>query len=123
MAVFQHIYQSFDDKALTLVQFSVMAVAADNPGVTQSELAQVLAVERPRIVPILNRLEELGFAKRVVSEDDKRNRQIVLTASGAARLRELKRRFAVHEQELDALLGKRKAGLLDALHRLSGIGE
>ena len=123
MAVFQHIYQSFDDKALTLVQFSVMAVAADNPGVTQSELAQVLAVERPRIVPILNRLEELGFAKRVVSEDDKRNRQIVLTASGAARLRELKRRFAAHERELDELLGKRKTGLLDALHRLSGIGE
>jgi DNA-binding MarR family transcriptional regulator len=83
----------------------------------------VLAVERPRIVPILNRLEELGFAKRVVSEDDKRNRQIVLTASGAARLRELKRRFAAHERELDELLGKRKAGLLDALHRLSGIGE
>ena len=122
MAVFQHIYQSFDDKALTLVQFSVMAVAADNPGVTQSELAQVLAVERPRIVPILNRLEELGFARRVVSEHDKRNRQIVLTASGRARLRELKRRFAAHERELDDLLGKRKAGLLEALHGLSAVG-
>jgi DNA-binding MarR family transcriptional regulator len=97
--------------------------ASGRPGVTQSELAQVLAVERPRIVPILNRLEKLGFAKRVVSEDDKRNRQIVLTASGAARLRELKRRFAAHERELDELLGKRKAGLLNALHRLSGIGE
>lgn len=121
MAVFQHIYQSFDDKALTLVQFSVMAVAADNPGVTQSELAQVLAVERPRIVPILNRLEELGFAKRVVSVHDKRNRQIVLTAAGAARLRELKRRFAAHEQQLDDLLGERKLGLLEALRRLSGL--
>ena len=123
MAVFEHIYRSFDDKALTLVQFSVMAVVADNPGVTQSELAQVLAVERPRIVPILNRLEELGLAKRVVSEQDKRNRQIVLTASGATRLSELKRRFAVHERELDDLLGKRKAALLDSLHRLSGIGQ
>ena len=121
MAVFQHIYQSFDDKALTLVQFSVMAVAADNPGVTQSELAQVLAVERPRIVPILNRLEELGFAKRVVSEHDKRNRQIVLTALGTARLRELKRRFATHEKQLDQILGKRKASLLDALRQLSQV--
>ncbi|MEI7444501.1 MAG: MarR family transcriptional regulator [Burkholderiales bacterium] len=123
MAVFEHIYRSFDDKALTLVQFSVMAVAADNPGVTQSELARVLAVERPRIVPILDRLEALGLAERVVSEHDRRNRQIVLTTAGAARLRELKRRFAAHERELDALLGTRKAGFLDALHRLSGIGE
>ena len=122
MAVFQQIYQCFDDKALTLVQFSVMAVAADNPGVTQSELAQVLAVERPRIVPILDQLEELGLAKRMVSEHDKRNRQIVLTPAGAARLRELKRRFASHERELDDLLGNGKAGLLEALHRLSGRG-
>jgi DNA-binding MarR family transcriptional regulator len=122
MAVFQSIYEAFDDKAVTLVQFSVLAVAADNPGVTQSELAEVLAVERPRMVPILNRLDELGLAQRLVCEQDKRNRRIVLTQAGANLLRELKQRFAAHEQELETLLGKRKSGLLDNLHRLSGLG-
>ena len=123
VAVFQSIYEAFDDKAITLVQFSVLAVAADNPGVTQSELAQVLGVERPRMVPILNRLDELGLAQRLVCEQDKRNRRIVLTPAGSALLRELKRRFAAHEKQLDLLLGKRKATLLDDLHRLSRMGR
>jgi DNA-binding MarR family transcriptional regulator len=123
MAVFQNIYACFDDHAVTLVQFSVMAVAADNPGVTQSELAEVLAVERPRMVPILNRLEALGYAQRLVCEDDKRNRQIVLTQQGKALLAELKLRFVAHEKQLDAVLGKRTSGLLKDLQSLSRLGR
>jgi DNA-binding MarR family transcriptional regulator len=123
MAVFQSIYGCFSDQAVTLVQFSVLAVAADNPGVTQSELAEVLAVERPRMVPILNRLEALGLAQRLVSETDKRNRRIVLTPQGKTLLIELKRRFAIHEKQLDQALGKRKAGLLKDLRALSSVGS
>lgn len=118
MAVFQSIYDAFDEKAVTLVQFSVMAVTADNPEITQAELAEVLAVERPRIVPLLNRLEELGLARRLVCKADKRNRRIVLTPKGHRTLAELKRRFAIHEQQLDALLGADKAQLLSMLYRL-----
>lgn len=121
MAVFQSIYECFGDRAITLVQFSVMAVAADNPGVTQSELAEVLAVERPRMVPIINRLEELGLAERIVSEEDKRNRRIALTPKGKSQLTELKRRFAIHEKQLAAQLGKDKVSLLRDLRRLSGL--
>lgn len=119
MAVFQSIYECFGDQAVTLVQFSVMAVAEDNPGVTQSELAEALAVERPRMVPILNRLEELGLAQRLVSQKDKRNRRIVLTSKGKSLLVELKRRFAIHEKQLDAQLGRRKSLVLNDLRTLS----
>jgi enoyl-CoA hydratase len=84
MAVFQDIYREFQTVGIriTLTQFSVMAVAADNPEVTQAELAEVLAVERPRIVPILNQLERMGLARRLVCDIDRRNRRIVLTAEG-----------------------------------------
>ena len=120
MAVFQDIYESFGDKAVTLVQFSVMAVSADNPGITQWELAEVLAVERPRMVPVLNRLEALGLAQRQVCAHDKRSRRIVLTAAGKKLLKELKRRFAVHEARLERQLGGSTGALLDTLHRLGG---
>ena len=90
IAVFQDIYAAFDDKAITLTQFSVLAVVADNPEITQSELAAALAVERPRIVPLLNALEQRNLAQRVVCEDDKRNRRIVLTPQGRALLKDLK---------------------------------
>ena len=75
-------------------------------------------MERPRIVPILNRLEELKFAQRLVCDADKRNRRIVLTAKGARVLQELKRRFAEHEKALVQLLGRSKPLVLMDLHRL-----
>jgi DNA-binding MarR family transcriptional regulator len=122
MAVFQDIYASFGAKTVTLVQFSVMAVAADNPGITQSALAEVLAVERPRMVPVINRLETLGLAQRQVCEHDKRNRRIVLTAAGAKLLKALKRKFAAHEARLDQRLGGVRPEFLATLHRIGGRG-
>ena len=122
MAVFQDIYNAFGDKALTLVQFSAMAVTADNPEITQAELAELLAVERPRIVPILNKLEELGIAQRLVCDTDTRNRRIVLTPKGHKLLAELKRRFALHEHRLAQLLGAEHKKLLKMLHKVSELG-
>ncbi len=121
LAVFQDIYREFGDTRITLTQFSVMAVAADNPEVTQAELAEVLAVERPRIVPILNALEARGLAKRLVCDIDRRNRRIVLTVEGLALLQDLKRRFAVHEARLDQMLGVSKRAMLLALQELGGL--
>ena len=108
-----------------------MAVAADNPEVTQAELAEVLAVERPRIVPILNALEARGLAKRLVCDVDRHNRRIVLTVEGLALLQDLKCCFAVHEARLDQMLdiSKRrlptklsgKRAMLLALQELGGL--
>ncbi len=123
MAVFADIYREFGDKGITLTQFSVMAVAADNPEITQSELAEMLAVERPRIVPILNALEERDLATRLVCEVDRRNRRIVLTPAGSRLLHDLKGRFAKHEARLLRLLGTRKAELLATLRKLGGLAE
>ena len=100
---------------------SVMAVAADNPEVTQAELAEVLAVERPRIVPILNALEARGLAKRLVCDVDRHNRRIVLTVEGLAPLQDLKCCFAVHEARLDQMLDVSKRAMLLALQELGGL--
>ena len=123
LAVFQDIYREFDDTGITLTQFSVMAVAADNPEVTQAELAEVLAVERPRIVPVLNALEARGLAKRRICDLDRRSRRIALTADGLNLLQELKRRFARHEARLEQLLGTGKGTLLSTLHEVGRSSE
>jgi DNA-binding MarR family transcriptional regulator len=119
LAVFQHIYETFGDRSLTLADFSVLAVAADNPGISQSELAKALAVERPRIVPILNKLESMGLAKRVVGDEDKRSRRISLSDKGLRKLSQLKRSFRRHEEHLDAILGTKMKALLELLHQVS----
>ncbi len=123
LAVFEDIYREFGDLGITLTQFSVMAVAADNPQVTQAELAEVLAVERPRIVPIVNALEARGLAKRLICDLDRRNRRIVLTADGLNLLLDLKRRFARHQSRLERLLGAGKGALLSTLREVGGLSE
>lgn len=118
LAVFHHIYETFGDRSLTLVDFSVMAVTADNPGISQAELAKALAVERPRIVPILNKLEMMGLAMRLVGDEDKRSRRISLSDKGRRKLTQLKRSFRRHEEQLDTVLGSEKQALLGLLHQV-----
>lgn len=123
MQVFADIYRAFGAKSPTLVEFSVMAVTADNPGISQADLALLLAVERPRIVPILDKLERSGWALRTVCSQDRRSRRIHLTPDGAKLLRAMKRRFAQHEKRLAALLGAQAGTLLELLHRVSALGD
>jgi DNA-binding MarR family transcriptional regulator len=119
LVIFKDIYGAFGDKGISTAQFSVLAVAADNPGVTQAELAVALGVERPRIVPLIDFLESQGLAVRVSSTTDGRQRQIHLTKKGERLLADLKRRFAEHQQRLFDALGPHEAtALLRSLRRV-----
>jgi DNA-binding MarR family transcriptional regulator len=97
IAVFADIFRSFGDLRVTTAEFSVLAVAADNPGINQADLASALGVERPRMVPIINKLEKRGLAKRLVDSRDGRARRIYLTRSGKNLLKVLKTKFAEHQ--------------------------
>lgn len=100
IAVFQDIYRSFGEHHVTAVEFSVLAVVADNPGINQADLALALNVERPRMVPIINKLEQRGLATRAVFADDGRVRLIQLTKPGHQLLSILKERFAEHQARM-----------------------
>jgi DNA-binding MarR family transcriptional regulator len=119
MAVFQDIYRSFGEHQITTVEFSVLAVVADNPGINQADLALALSVERPRMVPIINKLEERGLAIRIMLPDDGRVRLIQLTKQGHKLLLILKRRFVEHQDRMLALLGTNDASaILESLWKL-----
>lgn len=109
MAVFQDIFLSFGELAITTVQFSVLAVVNDNPGTNQADLASALGVERPRIVPVLDSLEARGLAVRKPSPSDRRHRLLFLTDEGKVLLEELKKRFAAHQQRMLDRLGEDNA--------------
>jgi DNA-binding MarR family transcriptional regulator len=121
LAVFAHIYRRFGDEQATLVQFSVLCVIADNPRVTQAELADALGVERPRIALILNTLEERQWVRREVCEADKRSRRLSLTSQGATTLARLKKKFAQHEREMAVALGTPLPELVKLMHELAAL--
>ena len=105
LAMFANLYRAFGDEGLTLVQFSALAVIKDNPDLTQGDLAKTLSVERPRMVPVIDVLEERGLAERIVDPADRRNRRIRITPLGRKVLRTLQRRLQTLETHMMTEIG------------------
>jgi DNA-binding MarR family transcriptional regulator len=121
IAVFDDIFRAFGERRITTAEFSVLAIVADNPGINQADLALALGVERPRMVPIINRLEENGLASRVGDGRDRRTRRIHLTQSGRKLLEVLKTRFVEHQKRMLSRLGVDSADrILSDLRKLAG---
>jgi len=89
-----------------------------NPGVTQSRLAQAMALDRSTMVGVLDALEARGWLERRKGAD-RRTNGLWLTRSGRALLVRVKRRIAHHEARVTARLsGTERARLLVLLGKL-----
>lgn len=62
---------------------SALSVISQNPGVSPSQLAQALSMERPNIVQIITQLESANFIVRKRAADDGRAYSLFATDHGA----------------------------------------
>jgi MarR family transcriptional regulator, temperature-dependent positive regulator of motility len=67
---------------LTSVQFAALDAIAEQPGLDQASLAAIISFDRATIGGVIERLEQKGLVQRVVSEHDRRARQLNLTPEG-----------------------------------------
>lgn len=67
---------------LRMVTFSVLVVIRDNPGLKQTQLAEILSIERPNMVLVLDDLEQMGAVVRGRSPDDRRAHELTVTLKG-----------------------------------------
>ena len=67
---------------LTSVQFAALDAVAQQPGVDQASLAATISFDRATIGGVIDRLEQKGLVERAVSAQDRRARQLQLTAAG-----------------------------------------
>ena len=63
--IFQDFKRALKELDMTPAQFSVMKIVAANPGIAQARVAEVLCIERARLVQMLDRLE----APRLIDRD------------------------------------------------------
>jgi DNA-binding MarR family transcriptional regulator len=113
--------EAFADHQITVIEFLFLVVVSENPGISQADLAEALDVERPRIVPTLNKLEKRGLATREVLESDGRFRQIHLTKNGQQLVRVLhKRAMEVQKKNMARLDSPEAKTILSALWKLAG---
>lgn len=66
-------------QGLTLARARLLMQLAKEEGATQSELAQVLEVEQPSMVSLIDALEKKGMVVRRAVEGDRRAKGIFLT--------------------------------------------
>lgn len=67
---------------LTPVQYAAIEAIYENPGIDQARVAEMIGYDRATIGGVIERLEKKGWIRRVVSEQDRRARELSLTAKG-----------------------------------------
>ncbi|WP_420103316.1 MarR family winged helix-turn-helix transcriptional regulator [Bosea sp. (in: a-proteobacteria)] len=105
VAVNRRLRALFDERArnmgLTLARARLLVELARHDGPIQSDLAEILEIEQPTLVRLLDGLERSGMIERRAVEGDRRARRVFLT--------ELARAQA---QDVLALLGEIRALVL-----------
>ena len=91
------------DLGLTRSQWWVLTHLFRHDGITQSELAEWLEIERPTLGRLLDRLEANGWVKREADTQDRRAKRIFLTTEVNPAMRAM--RTIAAGVRTDALLG------------------
>ena len=114
--IFQDFIRRLAGIDISPAQFSVLVVIGANPGLSQSELAGTLGIERARLVRMLHRLERRSLTQRLPSSADGRRHALQLTREGQKLLTRAKALAAQHEAALKLKLGaERHKALLELL--------
>ena len=93
---------------ITPAQFSVLRVIAANPGISQVRVAEALAIERARLVQMIDSLEAAGHVERTRSVVDRRSHALRLTEGGAALIERTQGPLEAHERNIVARIGARE---------------
>jgi DNA-binding MarR family transcriptional regulator len=121
IAVFQDFIRTLAEIDIGPAQYSVLVVIDSNRGSSQAGVAQLLGIERARLVRMLDDLERRGLTKRLASASDRRSHALHLTSAGQRVLKRAKALAAEHETRLSERLDPNEHKLL--LDMLAGFAH
>lgn len=89
------------DLGVTQARWSTMVyLEKGGEGLTQRELASLMAIENPTLVRLLDSLEQQNFIERRPCPNDRRARRLHLTNAGRAFMDDLSERAEVLREEM-----------------------
>lgn len=120
VAVFRDLLAALKPFDLRVTDLSVLLVLEASPGLQQRAVGDLLRIQRPNLVTILDQLQARGLLRRGAVPGDRRSYALSLTAEGAALLQKAKAAHADHDRKvLDALGDVTKEQMLLALGRIA----
>lgn len=104
--------------------FSALSLIVHTPGITQSDLARTLGIERSGLVAITDDLETRGFVMRKPVPGDRRVQALAPTRAGKAAYLEALATVRAHEARLLADMTPAEiATLIGLLQKIRQIGD
>jgi DNA-binding MarR family transcriptional regulator len=100
---------------LTDAQFNVLMLLryqAESQGLNQTEISQMLFVNRANVTGLVDRLEREAMIRRVPKPGDRRLNQIVMTPKGQTVLNKAEKEYFQRVEELLGTISKKDRGLL-----------
>ena len=114
--IFQDFMRTLKGARIRPAQYSVLVLIGANPGLSQSDLADALGIERARMVRLLDELERRALTVRVPSTRDRRSHALFLTPDGRKSLERIEVLVARHEVHVIEKLGSaRRKSLIKML--------
>jgi DNA-binding MarR family transcriptional regulator len=89
---------------LTPLQFAALQALAEQPGIEQRTLAELIGLDTSTTAGVVDRLEDRGLLLRAGSPHDRRVRLLALTAAGSAALAGVEPAVLLAQQRLLAPL-------------------
>ncbi|MCB5363858.1 MarR family transcriptional regulator [Pusillimonas sp. CC-YST705] len=91
-------------ESITPGRMTALCLVAKQPGISQSELAEMLSITRAAVVKVVDTLETRGFVQRQSIPDNRRTYALAVTPEGYDELRRLTRLSRQYEKQISARL-------------------
>jgi MarR family transcriptional regulator for hemolysin len=104
---------------VTRSQWSVLINLKHHEGITQSELAELVEIEKPSLVKLLDKLESSDMVIRKGDEIDRRIKRVFLTESAWGLITEINKEGLILRQEfLMGISAKEQQNLIELLGKV-----
>lgn len=102
------------------VEYSLLMLIKENPGISPAKLAAWLSVTRPNVSLFVDKLEGRGLARRERNASDGRSQHLHATAKGAALVEKATRGLIAGERTAcEGLTAVEQMMLTELLHKLN----
>jgi DNA-binding MarR family transcriptional regulator len=121
-AVYSDLNDGLARLELRPLQYTLMLIISENPGISQSAVCDALGIQKANCVPSMSELERRGFISRKKSATDARSYELHLSAKGRRILQRAGEVQSLHESRLIERIGvEGREQLLVLLGKLSGL--
>lgn len=116
---FENFTATCSEEGVTPGLFGILAIVLNNPGLTQTAVAQAIHTDRSAMVAAVDKLEKLGLIERRQAESDRRSYALYLTDQGVDFTHNLHKKVLAHEAHFEQVMKPgEKEQMLDLLSRI-----